>query len=78
VISSNAAERRKTPLNDRLFTVLREPLRGILPSDREYESTWDLFVQAERHPQDPLFAAEALGVEATELLPPMKEVTTRP
>jgi SIR2-like protein len=34
-------ERRWTPVNDRLFEVLREPLREYLPDDAEYEDAFD-------------------------------------
>jgi hypothetical protein len=32
-----------TPLNNRLFDVLREPLRDAIPSDEKYEEAFDLF-----------------------------------
>jgi hypothetical protein len=32
-----------TPLNNRLFEVLREPLRDAIPSDEKYEEAFDLF-----------------------------------
>jgi hypothetical protein len=34
---------RHTPLSDRLFQILREPLRVYLPSDVEYDQTFDWF-----------------------------------
>lgn len=37
------AARRHTPMSDYLFTVLRDPLRGILPSDEAYETAFDRF-----------------------------------
>ena len=36
-------ERLKTPLNDHIFNLLRDPLRGLLPADRDYDSAFDLF-----------------------------------
>lgn len=36
-------DRRYTPLNDHLFTVLRDPLREILPDDTDYDRFFDLF-----------------------------------
>jgi hypothetical protein len=36
-------ERRKTPLSDRLFETLRDPLRQLVPDDREYEDLFDRF-----------------------------------
>ncbi len=38
-----ALGRRHTPLSDRLFEILRAPLREYLPSDAEYDSTFDWF-----------------------------------
>ncbi len=34
---------RQTPLSDRLFEVLRDPLREYLPGDAEYDQTFDWF-----------------------------------
>jgi hypothetical protein len=34
---------RNTPLNDYLFNILRDPLREYLPSDSEYDATFDWF-----------------------------------
>ena len=34
---------RHTPLSDRLFEILREPLRSYIPSDSEYDRTFDWF-----------------------------------
>ena len=36
-------ERHKTPLSDRLFALLREPLRDYLPDDVQYERAFDRF-----------------------------------
>lgn len=36
-------ERRYTPLNDRLYQVLREPLREYLPQDEGYQKCFDRF-----------------------------------
>ena len=36
-------ERRKTPLNDRLHANLRDPLRGLLPAERDFEQAFDMF-----------------------------------
>jgi hypothetical protein len=34
---------RNTPLSDRFFEILRDPLREYLPGDREYSQTFDWF-----------------------------------
>jgi hypothetical protein len=36
-------ERRHTPISDHLYTVMREPMRGLLPSDNEYMECFDKF-----------------------------------
>jgi hypothetical protein len=38
-----ALAKHPTPLSDRLFEVLRDPLRDCIPSDSEYDSTFDWF-----------------------------------
>jgi hypothetical protein len=37
------AERKRTPVNDYLFDLLRPMLRDYLPGDTEYEETFDIF-----------------------------------
>ena len=36
-------ERRHTPISDHLYSVLRDVLRDVVPSDREYEAAFDRF-----------------------------------
>jgi hypothetical protein len=38
-----AQAKRHTPLSDRLFGILRDPLREYLPSESEYDRTFDWF-----------------------------------
>jgi hypothetical protein len=38
-----ALAKRHTPLSDRMFEILRDPLREYLPSDNEYDRTFDWF-----------------------------------
>ncbi len=42
-LQQEALAKRYTPLSDRLFQVLRDPLREYLPSDSDYDHTFDWF-----------------------------------
>ena len=42
-LQQKALAKHHTPLSDRLFEILRDPLREYLPSDDEYDRTFDWF-----------------------------------